>query len=244
MKAGILGVPDELSLGRVESDRQTKERYGQEFHTVLNVQRVQDLSGDTKFVEGTALKEEPEDRYVAEVETDDEDDVGKIRVRERTRKNQIWADFVAVEARNGHQGFVAVSSSDAEFVFDVVGRLSEGPSVRIERGEVDLGAFLQGKDDFNIQTGGGTASGNADTAMAWGSKLDKDEHVGDIVKSNLDAGTSPQIAGKYVYDGWQVHCNIAKSGWAEVWDPDWDTFDYLTWLEKEVIPHVHIGGGD
>jgi hypothetical protein len=237
MKAGIIGVPVDGQIDRIESQDDVDERYGMEFHTTLDVQRVEDLSGETKFIEGTALREEQEEVDRAEVED------GSIRIRDSRQKDQTWADFVAVEARDGHPGFVAVSTSKAEFVFDVVAR--QLPGVRIERTEIALGGFLSGKDDYNLQGAGGVALGaNADKFMSWGDRLDEDEDLGDLVDANKQSDTTPIAPGTYTYDGWAVHCNIAQSGWVEVWSPDWGTHEFVQWVEDDVMPFIRQGDQD
>ena len=240
MQAGIIGVPtDGGELGVIESEDDVQERYGMEFHTTLSVQRVEDLSGDTQFVEGTALREEQIEVDRAEVE-DVEDDDGpphRIRIRESRRKEQTWADFVAVEARDGHPGFVAVSTSEAEFVFDVIAR--QFPGLRIERTEIDLGRFVDAKDDYNLQGAGGVAAGvEAEKFMTWGDELEEDPDLGDLVQQNKDGKTTPIAPGTYVFDKWSVHCNVAQSGWVEVWTPDWTTHEFVDWVEQEVMPFV------
>lgn len=237
MRAGIIGVPENGEIGRIESQDDVDERYGMEFHTTLDVQRVQDLAGDTKFIEGTALREEQIEEDRAEVED------GSIRVRDSRRKDQQWADFVAVEARNGHPWFVAVSTSKAEFTFDVVAR--QLPGVRIDRTEIRLGDFVQAKDDYNLQGAGGVAlGGHADKFMTWGDNLDDDEDLGDLVDANTDSDTTPISPGTYTYDGWAVHCNVAQSGWVEVWSPDWDTHEFVQWVEDDVMPFIYSQDDD
>lgn len=235
MKAGIIGVPTDGSIDRIESQDDVDERYGMEFHTTLDVQRVQDLEGNTKFIEGTALREEQQEVDRAEVED------GSIRVRDSRQKDQTWADFIAVEGRDGHPGFVAVSTSKAEFVFDVVARQCP-PGTTIERTEVNLGDFIQGKDDYNLQGAGGVALGeNADKFMSWGDNLSEDEDLGDLVVANQDSDTTPIAPGRYVYDDWTVHCNIAQSGWVEVWSPDFTTHEFVQWVEDDVMPFIRRG---
>lgn len=242
MKAGIIGVPRSGTIGQVESADEVKERYQQEFHTTLEVQRVEDLAGNTKFVEGTALKEEPEDREVAEVEEKDGRHV--IRIHERTRKKQVWAGFVTVEARNGHDGFVAVSTSEAEFVFDVVGRLA-GDGAVVDRANLALGDFVTAKDGFTLESGGGpTGSVNAETLMTWGDRVDQDDRLGPYVQGAVKSNTVPIVSGSYVWDGHGVHCNVAASGWVEVWAPDWVTAEWLDWVESEVVPFVQDAEGN
>jgi len=239
MKAGIIGVPTSGEIGRIESQDDVKEQYGMEFHTTLDVQRVQDLDGETKFVEGTALKEEQEEHDQAQVED------GSIRVREARRKAQSWADFIAVEARNDHPGFVVVSTSDAEFVFDVVARLST-PGTMVERAEVALGDFVNDRDQFTVEGGGASETGspNASTLMTWGDEIDQDDQVGRYIQKAMDTNLVPIVNGRYVFDGWTIHCNVAASGWVEVWSPDWDTAEYLDWVERQIMPYVVTGDDD
>lgn len=239
MRAGIIGVPVDGEIDQIESNDATREEFGMEFHTTLDVQRVENLSGETKYVEGTALKEEQEKGKRAEVQQKDDDDPDEfsIRVRDARRKAQTWADFVAVEARNGHPGFVAVSTSDAEFVFDVVAK--QLPGVRIDRTEIRLGSFVESKDSYNLQGAGGVALGsNADKFMTWGAELEDDDDLGDLVDANKESDTTPIAPGLYPYDGWTVHCNVAQSGWVEIWDPEFSTSQFVEWVESEVMPHV------
>lgn len=242
MKAGIIGVPVDGELGTIQSMDDVDERYGMKFHTTLSVQRVKDLEGGTQFVEGTALREEQVEEDRAEVEEDD-DGSHTIRIRDSRRKAQTWADFIAVEARNGHPGFVAVSTSDAEFVFDVIAR--QFPTVRIERTQIDLGDFVDAKNGYNLQGAGGVATGsNADKFMSWGDQLDEDTDLGDLVVQNKDGDTTPIAPGRYTWDKWSVHCNVAQSGWVEVWAPDFTTHEFVDWVEDEVMPFVSGGEND
>lgn len=244
MKAGIVGVPVSGDIGRIESDDQVKEQYGMEFHTTLDVTRVQDLSGDTRFVEGTGLHEEQveEDGAMVEETDDDDDDGFRIRIRPRRRKEQSFADFVAVEARNDHSGFAAVSTSSAEFIFDVIGSLSDPPA-EIWRAQLDLGDWVRDRPGFTVEGGGASETGspNAQTVMSWGDDLEEDDQVGQYIDSALRSNLVPIVNGRYQWDGRIVHCNIAASGWVEVWKPEMGTYDWLEWVEQEILPYVNEG---
>lgn len=232
MQAGIIGVAESGQLGRVESDLKTKEEYGMEFQQVLDVERVQDLSGETQFVEGAGLLETHEEIDAVEVED------GSIRYREKRRKEQSFADFVAVEARADHDGFAAVSSSDAEFIFDVIGSLS--PGTRMTRADIRLGDWLSDRPDFNLEGGGssGISSSNADTVMTWGQAVDEDTAVGRYIDDGKRANAVPVASGSYVWDSYAISCMIAASGWVQIWSPELSTYEWLEWVEQEILPYV------
>jgi len=233
MKRGIIGVPESEAgrLTTVEPYHRTKTEYGQELTAAISPSEQQTLEGGAAFVEGTALKEEIEDQDYWYF--DEEKDL--IRKSERKTDVQHTADFVAVPATDAQDGFAMVSSSDGEFAFDVIGRADH---VVMNRAELLLGDFyLDREDDFSIATGGGPGD-RADTFMAWGSNVEDDKDLGRRLRQAAQANVLPQLAGTYPWDGRIVYANIAASGYVEVYEPDFSTYEFLDFVRREIMPYV------
>lgn len=233
MKRGIIGVPesDAGRLTTVEAYHTTKTEYGQELTAAVAPSEQRTLGGGASFVEGTALKEEIEDQdyWYFDEETD------RIRKSERKTDVQRRTDFVAVPATADQDGFAMVSSSAGEFAFNVLGRSDR---VVMNRATIDLGDFYLDRDDsFSVATGGGPGD-RADTFMAWGNSVEDDDDLGRLVRHAAQSNTLPQLAGTYTWDGRVVHANIAASGYVEVYDPDFSTYEFLDYVRREIMPYV------
>lgn len=234
MKRGIIGVPESESgrLTTVEAYHTTKKEYGQELTAAIAPSEQRRLDGGAAFVEGTALKEEIEDQDYWYFDEENE----TIRKSQKKTDVQNRADFVAVPATDGQDGFAMVSSSAGEFAFDVIGRAD---FVVMNRAEILLGDFyLDREDDFSIATGGGPGEQLNTKFMAWGDNVEEDDDLGRNIRQAARANTLPQLAGTYPWDGRFVYANIAASGYVEVYEPDFSTYEFLDFVRREIMPYV------
>lgn len=228
MKAGIIGVPEGEAdrITDVEAFSTTTEEYGLELNTVVETEEVQTLSGDTKFIEGTALKETAEDEEKAYIED------GKIRFRDAKVERQQFGEFTVVPANDDHNGFVIVSSSSATFAFDLIDR-----TTIINRAEISLGGFLKQHNDFSATTAGMSGhAGQVDSAVTWGRNVFDDTEFKDPLGDAVVADNLSQLAGQYMSDGVRVKANLSESGYVQVYEPDMDTMEFLDWVIRDILP--------
>jgi len=234
MRSGIIGVPtDSSSLGieSVDEMHKTRKEYGLELRKVIDLQEVQTLGGETLWVEGAALMDD-----VEEVDKYDVDD-GTIYTREGKRRIPKYANFLAVPEQESHRGFVVISSSDAEFVFDLIGRQNH---VTIGRAQLSLGAFLRDHSDFTAASGGTPVTGTnkADTVLAYGNDVLNDDNVGEVLNAAADTDQINPLAGKYDYNSHICHVNMADSGYVQVYNPAFETGEFIDWVRHDVLPYV------
>ncbi|WP_135302617.1 hypothetical protein [Haloarcula amylovorans] len=236
MQRGIIGVPvqSHSRFTTVEPYHSTTQEYGHTLHAAIEPTEQRDLSGDTEFVEGRALKESTDDESKWYYDADD-----GIQRRTVHSKVQHASKFVAVPGDSGRQGFAMVDSSDGTFAFSVLGRADH---TLMDRAEIDLGDFyFDREDDFSIRTGGCSgALDKADTLMAWGSSIEDDDNVGRPLDGALRSNTIPQLAGQYAspaVDG-IMRVNLAASGYVEVWEPELSTYEFLEWVRADILPYV------
>ena len=99
-------------------------------------------------------------------------------------------------------------------------------------------AFKQREEEFDATTGGGsTGSPDASKLTAWGNDVLDDPDVGKLLSGAVRSNVLNQVAGRYVWDGIPLYLTLAKSGYAEVWNPsDMDTSEFLGWISAEVVP--------
>ena len=236
MQRGIIGVPvqDYDRFSTVEPFHASKVEYGQTLHAAIDPEEQRTLSGSTRFIQGSALKEEIDEETIYVYK----EDVG-IDTTTRHTKTQNASEFVAVPGDEDRQGFAMVASSDGVFAFTVLGRAD---NTVMDRAEIDLGDFyLDREDDFTIQTGGQQGSlGEVDTLMAWGNELEADDNIGRSLHEAARANLLPQLAGTYVSDviDVPVRVNLAASGYVEVWEPDLSVYDFLHWVRADILPYV------
>jgi hypothetical protein len=64
--------------------------------------------------------------------------------------------------------------------------------------------------------------------------------MGDAVRDAARANNLPQLAGEYHSDvtTMPVRCNLAASGYVEVWEPEMSTSEFLQWIRADILPYV------
>lgn len=242
MRSGIIGVPsDSTSLGieSVEPVNDTHHEYGMDLRRVIETTDVRRFNGQTRWVEGRALFDDLEDvdKYIV--------DAGKISKRDGKRRVPKYAKFVAVPATDSHRGFVIISSSSADFVFDMIARQNH---VTIGRPTIRLGAFLRDRPDFDVDGSGasGTGSPKAQTIMAYGNDLLNDESVGGVLTRAAQvaegegeaAKNLPVLSGRYDYNSRIAFVSLAASAYVNVYNPALETDEFLDWVRSEIIPYI------
>ena len=232
MNAGVLGVPVTGPLRNVDNRVTTSHDSGHELTTAVDVAEQHTLDGEVAAVEGRVLKETVKEQDTAIVEG------GSIRIGCERQTNQRWADFSGIPARNDHEGFLLVNSSDATFAFDIVG------DTVLESADIDLGAFVDTHEVLNVSTAGSPAVGPVNSVTAHGSNVLDDEEigVGEHIRDSIRAGTLSQVRIRYRSDYGLVRGYLAASGYVEVYEPDLETPDFLSLVADDILPFA--SGGD
>lgn len=236
MNGGVIGVPvDTATHVQIEGVEDwtggSVGEHGTELDAALSVKEVRTLSGDTDYYVGEAFKQREE-----EVQSYYEED-GTIRNRTTYRAVTDYSEFIVVPGSDSHRGYVLVSSSSGEFVFSLVGRQN---NVTVDRADLRLGDWIEGREEFDATTGGGRTGGvEASKLTAWGEDVLDDPDVGKLLSGAVRSNVLNQIAGRYVWDGIPLYLTLAKSGYAEVWNPsNMDTSEFLGWISAEVVPYA------
>jgi len=235
VNGGVIGVPVDTAThveieGVEDWTGSSHGEHGTELDAALSVKEVRTLSGDTDYYVGEAFKQREE-----EVEDYYEED-GTIWNRTTYRAVTDYSEFIVVPGSDSHRGYVLVSSSSGEFVFSLVGRQN---NVTMDRATLRLGDWIEAREDeFDATTGGGsTGSPDASKLTAWGNDVLDDPDVGKLLSGAVRSNVLNQVAGRYVWDGIPLYLTLAKSGYAEVWNPsDMDTSEFLGWISAEVVP--------
>jgi hypothetical protein len=232
VNGGVLGVPISGPLRNVSNRVTTRRDSGHELTTAVDVVEQHTLDGETAAVEGRVLRESVEEQEAVTVED------GSIRVGSERRTVQRWADFAGITARDDHEGFLVVNSSDSTFAYDVVG------DAILEAAAIDLAGFVDEHEVLQVSTAGSPALGPVDSLTAHGSNVLEDEEigVGEHIRDSIRAGTLSQVRVRYRSDHGPIRGYLAASGYVEIYEPDLETPEFLSLVADDILPFA--SGGD
>lgn len=194
----------------------------------LSVEATEYLDGETMYFGTAAGYIETQTTHVTVLE--EEEDI-IIDEESETVDTQVTTDVYADPAA----GFVGVSTSDGEFLFEEL-ELDRG--WHIYRPRVDLDAFVRHVDRHN--------------GRVWGYATSSEDHEDDIAgDSNINWHASAsiedarrvddlvQVAFAYKYGSGYVRGVVAESGYVAMYR-DWPAEKFGRWLRDHVLPYAGI----
>ncbi|MFP8955121.1 hypothetical protein ACLI4Y_00185 [Natrialbaceae archaeon A-CW3] len=219
MKAGVLGLVDG-TFKVVDSFTETVSEDGHELEQCLTIDRVFSLPGGDMAFEGRAAIDAVVNETVTSIEN------GDIHVAEQEEIVTRYAEFVGVPGE-----FVAVSSGDGTFAFDLIGKET---ATDIERVSLDLDEFFTAHADATPWKAGFFGTGQNGTNGVF-----HGEDLRDNMDSILADSRLNQIGLSYEFDGGDVKMTATRSGYVEIYQPSsFDSTQYLEYLREEIIPHL------
>jgi len=217
----IIGIIDNTSVvtNPVLEDTHTA-RYA------LDVESTEYLDGETMYY-GTAagyIDTQSTDVFVIE-----EDDEIIIDSETETVSTQITTEVYADPAA----GFVGVSTSDGEFLFEEL-ELDRG--WHIYRPIVEMDAFVRHVDRHNGRIWGyATSSEDHEDDLAGDANVNW--HASASIEDAREAEDLVQVAFAYKYGSGYVRGTLAESGYVAMYK-DWPSEKFGRWLRDHVLPYA------
>jgi hypothetical protein len=214
MRRTVLGLflsPPESEIGSFHDDRQS-----------LQVEEVQETVDGDRIYSGEAAYLGSETREAPSIGDD-----GEISMLAKDFKKPLHCRWFAMPGAN--PGFVAVDSSDGEFVFRLISRAT---------GSLVLPAIYGNLNGFAgyVEERGATFQSviwsEGDEAGSFYRSLESND---EILKHGLESDLS-QFAFTVRYDGVRLKGTIAGSGYCELYEPDdWGPVQMAQWIEDVLL---------
>jgi len=191
----------------------------------LQVTDVQETVDGRRVYAGEAARIGTEERDVPTIGADGE--IEEVTQNVQTRTHCDW--FAVLDA---DPAFVAVDSSDADFVFRQIGLITGG--------HVQEAVYSVDWVQDHIESRGASIWqvlwSNTDEAGSLYPGPDTDE---DVIKRGLRSDLS-QLGFTVQYDGQLLRGTIASSGYCELYKPDWGFVEMAQWIESELLQHSGV----
>lgn len=202
---------------------------------------IDSIHGDKTSIQVDEVQETMDGHHVytgeaAFVGYEAEDDVpkigedGEISTMEMSFEKRIHAEWFAVP--DASPGFVAIDSSDAEFVFSTLGIQNGG---MVSRATYALDGFVDELVDEGA-TLWQVLWSDSDESGAWypgsGSRKDITDHA---LKGHIQ-----QVGFRLRDDGRFVEGTVARSGYCELYSPDMDEAMMADWIRRRLLRHSGV----
>ncbi|NHN40508.1 hypothetical protein G9C85_02500 [Halorubellus sp. JP-L1] len=225
MQAGILGITDDL----IDEPAVTTGKKGG--GVTIASEAITYLSGETEIYEGTAAGHVDTTKQFVETAVSSDGDIIDIFTSSEPARREVAVDFTA--DLTADPGFVAVSSTDGEFLWE---HLSAAKDTWIERAVIDLNSFagaLEDEDADVWQVGEEQASENGYVSI--------DYH--DAAHPPSGGSHVVQLGFVYPWNSTVVRGTITESGYVAVYAGATQAATWGRWLREEVLPHVALPEG-